>query len=112
MPALRGGSWINTTENARCAYRNRNHPDNSNNDVGLRVVLSMVHSMRAPAKGMGRRHRLQPAPRGLHGGPARWCSWPQRVAAPVRPNRLLKKPPTRHPQRQQELPVPGLRGVA
>ncbi|MBL8297423.1 MAG: SUMF1/EgtB/PvdO family nonheme iron enzyme [Rhodanobacteraceae bacterium] len=36
---LRGGSWINHRHNARCAYRNRNHPHNRNNNVGFRVVL-------------------------------------------------------------------------
>jgi hypothetical protein len=36
--ALRGGSWNNNHTNARCAYRNRNIPDNFNNNVGFRVV--------------------------------------------------------------------------
>jgi hypothetical protein len=35
---LRGGSWNNNQNNARCAYRNRNEPDNWNNNVGFRVV--------------------------------------------------------------------------
>ncbi|MCB1859867.1 MAG: SUMF1/EgtB/PvdO family nonheme iron enzyme [Gammaproteobacteria bacterium] len=39
---LRGGSWINNQRNARCAYRNRNNPDNWNNNVGFRVVLSIA----------------------------------------------------------------------
>ena len=34
---LRGGSWNNNRRNARCAYRNRNIPDNFNNNVGFRV---------------------------------------------------------------------------
>jgi formylglycine-generating enzyme required for sulfatase activity len=37
---LRGGSWINNRNNARCAYRNRNVPDNFNNNVGFRLALS------------------------------------------------------------------------
>ncbi|MBM4467633.1 MAG: hypothetical protein FJ014_19115 [Chloroflexi bacterium] len=37
---LRGGSWNNNQNNARCAYRNRNNPDNSNNNIGFRVVVS------------------------------------------------------------------------
>jgi len=37
---LRGGSWNNNQRNARCAYRNRNNPDNFNNNVGFRVVFS------------------------------------------------------------------------
>ncbi len=39
---LRGGSWNNNTENARCAYRNRNEPDNRNNNVGFRLVASTL----------------------------------------------------------------------
>ncbi|MCP4934077.1 MAG: hypothetical protein GY927_07680 [bacterium] len=39
---LRGGSWINNTDNARVDNRNRNNPDNRNNNWGFRV-LSSVH---------------------------------------------------------------------
>jgi hypothetical protein len=39
---LRGGSWNNNQRNARCAIRNRNIPDNFNNNVGFRVVVSIV----------------------------------------------------------------------
>ena len=34
---LRGGSWINNPDNARAANRNRNHPDNRNDNVGFRL---------------------------------------------------------------------------
>ena len=37
---MRGGSWNNNHRNARVRERNRNNPDNSNNNVGLRVVAS------------------------------------------------------------------------
>ncbi len=37
---VRGGSWNNNRNNARCAIRNRNNPDNYNNNIGFRVVLS------------------------------------------------------------------------
>ena len=37
---VRGGSWINNQRNVRCAYRNRNNPDNRNNNQGFRVVVS------------------------------------------------------------------------
>jgi hypothetical protein len=40
---VRGGSWNNPRDNARCAYRNRNQPDNRNNNLGLRVVLRSSH---------------------------------------------------------------------
>jgi formylglycine-generating enzyme required for sulfatase activity len=36
--ALRGGSWNNNTDNLQCANRNRNNPDNRNNNIGFRVV--------------------------------------------------------------------------
>jgi hypothetical protein len=37
---VRGGSWNNNRNNARCSYRNRNEPDNFNNNIGFRVVCS------------------------------------------------------------------------
>ena len=39
---VRGGSWNNNRNNARCAYRNRNVPDNYNNNCGFRLVLSHI----------------------------------------------------------------------
>jgi hypothetical protein len=36
---LRGGSWNNTPENVRAAYRNRNDPTKRNNNNGFRLVL-------------------------------------------------------------------------
>ena len=39
--SLRGGSWINNNpDNLRAAYRNNNHPDKRNNNIGLRVVVA------------------------------------------------------------------------
>jgi hypothetical protein len=35
---VRGGSWNNNRQNARCAYRNRNVPDNFNDNLGFRVA--------------------------------------------------------------------------
>jgi len=40
---VRGGAWNNNPDNARCAYRNRNQPDNRNNNLGFRVVLRSAH---------------------------------------------------------------------
>jgi len=40
---VRGGAWNNNRDNARCAYRNRNQPDNRNNNLGFRVVLRSPH---------------------------------------------------------------------
>lgn len=35
---LRGGSWNNSADNVRCAYRNHNDPRNWNNNLGFRLV--------------------------------------------------------------------------
>ncbi|MEA3465676.1 MAG: hypothetical protein U9R29_06680 [Thermodesulfobacteriota bacterium] len=35
----RGGSWNNNARNARAANRNRNRPDNRNNNLGFRLVF-------------------------------------------------------------------------
>ncbi len=40
MRVLRGGSFNNNQRNARCAYRNNNNPDNRNDNIGFRVVVS------------------------------------------------------------------------
>ncbi len=37
---LRGGSFNNNPKNVRCACRNNNKPDNRNNNIGFRVVVS------------------------------------------------------------------------
>jgi formylglycine-generating enzyme required for sulfatase activity len=34
---LRGGSWFHFPWDCRSAYRDRDHPDNRNNDCGFRV---------------------------------------------------------------------------
>lgn len=39
---MRGGSWNNHHDNARCANRNRNHPTNRNDNVGFRVCVSTL----------------------------------------------------------------------
>jgi hypothetical protein len=43
---LRGGSFNNNRRNARCAYRNRNNPNNWNNNNGFRVgVVSHIFAV-------------------------------------------------------------------
>ncbi|OQX06386.1 MAG: hypothetical protein BWK73_30965 [Thiothrix lacustris] len=37
---IRGGSWNNNGRNCRSAYRNRNEPDNRNNNSGFRLILA------------------------------------------------------------------------
>ena len=41
----RGGSWNNAPVNCRSANRNRNTPDNRNNNLGFRVSLSSASAM-------------------------------------------------------------------
>ncbi|MBL7791236.1 MAG: SUMF1/EgtB/PvdO family nonheme iron enzyme [Saprospiraceae bacterium] len=36
----RGGSYFNNPRNCRCSYRNNNSPENRNNNLGFRLVLS------------------------------------------------------------------------
>jgi len=36
---LRGGAWNNNPTNCRAANRNRNNPDNRNNNNGFRLVV-------------------------------------------------------------------------
>jgi hypothetical protein len=37
---IRGGSWNNKPRNLRSANRNRNNPDNRNNNLGFRLAQS------------------------------------------------------------------------
>jgi hypothetical protein len=47
----RGGSWNNNPRNARVANRNRNTPDNRNNNLGLRLVsTAQPANLRAMAR--------------------------------------------------------------
>ncbi|MEW6668485.1 MAG: hypothetical protein AB1512_25010 [Thermodesulfobacteriota bacterium] len=39
-PSLRGGAFNNNQRNVRCANRNRNNPNNRNDNIGFRVVLA------------------------------------------------------------------------
>jgi hypothetical protein len=41
---VRGGSWNNNGRNVRSANRNRNTPDNRNNNLGFRLALAQ-HAM-------------------------------------------------------------------
>ncbi|NLX12795.1 MAG: hypothetical protein GXY44_03965 [Phycisphaerales bacterium] len=52
---LRGGSWNNHPRNCRSANRNRNNPDNRNNNNGFRVVavLAGVHLRGGHRRGIG-----------------------------------------------------------
>ena len=43
---LRGGAFNNESRNAGCAYRNRNNPNNRNDNIGFRVVASTLFTCR------------------------------------------------------------------
>jgi formylglycine-generating enzyme required for sulfatase activity len=43
-PALRGGSWYFNSDYARVAFRNRYRPDDSNDFIGFRVVISLARN--------------------------------------------------------------------
>ncbi|MBM4292646.1 MAG: hypothetical protein FJ138_15545 [Deltaproteobacteria bacterium] len=55
----RGGSWNNDADNCRVAYRNRNTPDNRNQNLGLRLSSSP----RLPARRRVARQGAAPVPR-------------------------------------------------
>jgi hypothetical protein len=44
----RGGSWNNNASNCRSANRNRNTPDNRNNNLGFRVAVAHPPAMEIP----------------------------------------------------------------
>jgi len=44
----RGGSWNNNARNCRSANRNRNTPENRNNNLGFRVLRSSANGMDVP----------------------------------------------------------------
>ena len=46
---LRGGSWNNNGRNVRSANRNRNEPDNRNNNIGFRLALGQTGSGQSAA---------------------------------------------------------------
>ncbi|MFZ4702957.1 MAG: formylglycine-generating enzyme family protein, partial [Candidatus Methylumidiphilus sp.] len=36
---IRGGSWLNRTDDLRCAVRHRSHPYNRHDNIGFRLAL-------------------------------------------------------------------------
>ncbi|MCP4211499.1 MAG: SUMF1/EgtB/PvdO family nonheme iron enzyme [Halieaceae bacterium] len=77
---LRGGSFNNTAENVRCAYRNTNNPDNRNNNRGFRVVCAtLLCSLPGMPDGIcteGGRPHLPLSGRGTNNKNGGTCSWP------------------------------------
>ncbi|MBX3059957.1 MAG: SUMF1/EgtB/PvdO family nonheme iron enzyme [Anaerolineae bacterium] len=50
---VRGGSWNNHRHNLRCANRNRNTPDNRNNNVGFRCANTGWRPAKIPQSLLG-----------------------------------------------------------
>jgi hypothetical protein len=48
LRVLRGGSWNNHETNLRAAVRNRNQPDNRNDNIGFRVARDVERERRRP----------------------------------------------------------------
>ena len=48
---MRGGSWNNNARNCRAANRNRNAPDNQNNNNGFRVAAVPASTLRIAGVG-------------------------------------------------------------
>jgi hypothetical protein len=74
---LRGGSWNNHARNLRAAVRNRNAPDNRNNNLGLRLAspperprAAVPPVLRLPMRRVWRRVIMRAVP-GSAGSPGR-----------------------------------------
>jgi len=68
---LRGGSFNNNRNNARCAVRNRNNPNNRNTNNGFRVVVVSHDFLSVPEMPPGKPRWTAEA---LRAGAV--CSWP------------------------------------
>ena len=82
---VRGGSFNNTEDNARCAYRNNRNPNNRNDNNGFRVWAVAAHSSLGRAQRLSRKCRSAMAwrPRRNKRESAA-CPWPQsRACGPV-----------------------------
>jgi Uncharacterized conserved protein len=57
---LRGGSWNNNDTNCRAAYRNRNHRNNRNNNMGFRLARTAQNEARTQAFCTGTDYAVRP----------------------------------------------------
>ena len=51
---VRGGSWNNNRDNAACSYRNNEHPNNRNNNLGFRCAKTPPAFAHTAAEAAGR----------------------------------------------------------
>ncbi len=96
LRAVRGGSWNNRSGNCRLGYRNRNSPDNRNNNLGFRVVCCHIPGPGAGTRTAGRqRQQCVPVTAGLPSRRAlEWRGW---VPSRCKPGRILKRAAPRVP---------------
>ncbi|MBN1666867.1 MAG: SUMF1/EgtB/PvdO family nonheme iron enzyme [Anaerolineales bacterium] len=57
--ALRGGGWNNNGNNLRVSNRNRNNPDNTNNNIGFRCARSLSQTAPGQNTPSSRRRRVR-----------------------------------------------------
>jgi hypothetical protein len=72
---LRGGGFNNNPRNLRAAYRNNNHPEDENDNIGFRCVVAGAGAQRPP----GSVARL-PESRGPVGSPGARTKLSRRVS--------------------------------
>ncbi|MDP6358323.1 MAG: SUMF1/EgtB/PvdO family nonheme iron enzyme [Planctomycetota bacterium] len=84
---LRGGSFANNSQNVRCANRNRNEPDNRNNNIGFRLCLSHIFQSPEQLDGTFLKRFFQDEVK--NGGA---CSWPRRSSGRAYTNRPVPWP--------------------
>jgi len=59
LRVVRGGAFNNEDRNVRCAYRNRNNPNNRNRNIGFRVVVVLVSRFSCLAKMSARPEQVE-----------------------------------------------------
>jgi len=72
--SLRGGSWNNIARNVRAAYRNWNHPEDRNDNIGFRCAQAHGQDSVPPDQTIGRGHMRASMPHGAEtkGRPVCW----------------------------------------
>ena len=70
--SLRGGAFNNTSTQCRPSCRNHNHPDNHNNNIGVRLVRLWPPHPGPPTAEMAGTTVPRPSPVGRNGAP--WVS--------------------------------------
>lgn len=80
---IRGGSWNSNARNVRAAYRNGNHPDNRNDNLGLRLAALWPMAADQVSIASGVRAGKHPMGAGVVVGAAERPASPRRLPAGV-----------------------------